>query len=133
MKEYSPFTPGNPVPIELFVGRETQIKEVVKYANQASHGKLENLFLSGERGIGKSSLAAFIRYYLQEEKDYLAIHVLLGGVDDLNELVRRVFENIYKVSNKKRWFGKISGYFGSYVEKVGIFGIDVTFNPTAKN
>jgi hypothetical protein len=133
MKEYSPFTPGNPVPLELFVGREKQVKEILKYANQSTHGRLENVFLSGQRGIGKSSLASFLRYYLQEEKDFLGLHVLLGGVDDLNELVRRVFENIYKAANKKSWFKKISGFFGNYVEKVGIFGIDVSFNPTKKN
>lgn len=133
MKEYSPFTPGNPVPLELFVGREKQIKEILKYANQAIYGKMENAFLSGERGIGKSSLASFLRYYLQEERDFLGLHVLLGGVDDLNELVRRVFENIYKAANKKSWFEKISGFFSNYVEKVGIFGIDVSFNPTRKN
>jgi Holliday junction resolvasome RuvABC ATP-dependent DNA helicase subunit len=129
MKEYSPFTPGNPVPKEFFVGREKQIDEILKYANQAASGKMENVFLSGERGIGKSSLASLLCYYLQEEKNFLSVHVFLGGVDSLNELARRIFENIYKVSNTKRWFGKISGYFGSYVEKVGIFGIDVTFNP----
>jgi len=26
-KEYSPFTPGSPVPVELFVGRSDQMKE----------------------------------------------------------------------------------------------------------
>ncbi len=130
MKEYSPFTPGNPVQKEFFVGRETQITEILKYANQVTGGKMENIFLSGERGIGKSSLASILCYHLQEEKNFLSLHVFLGGVDSLNELSRRIFENIYKVSNKKRWFGKISDFFGNYVEKVGIFGIDVTFNPS---
>ncbi len=133
MKEYSPFTPGNPVPKEFFVGREKQINEILRYAKQSTTGKIENVFLSGERGIGKSSLASFLCYYLREEENFLGIHVLLGGVDSLNELARRVFENIYKVSNKKQWFEKISSYFGNYVEKVGIFGIDVTFNPTSKS
>jgi hypothetical protein len=133
MKEYSPFTPGNPVPIEFFVGRRHQISEILKYANQTTSGKLESVFLSGDRGIGKSSLASIIRYYLQKEKNFLGIHTFLGGVDQLNELVRRVFENIYNASNKKRWFGKISDYFGNYVEKVGIFGIDVVFKPTNKD
>jgi nucleoside-triphosphatase THEP1 len=132
VKEYSPFTPGNPVPKEFFVGREKQIKEIVKYAGQVAGGKMENIFLSGNRGIGKSSLASVLRYYFQEEKNFLGLHVFLGGVDDLSELVRRVFENIYIASNKKKWFSKISGYFGNHVEKVGLFGIDVTFKPTDK-
>ncbi len=132
MKEYSPFTPGNPVPRDFFVGRKKQIDEIVKYANQTTGGKLENVFLSGDRGIGKSSLASILRYYLQKEKNFLGLHVFLGGVEHLNELVRRIFESIYNASNKKSWFKKISGYFGNYVEKVGIFGIDVIFKPQEK-
>jgi hypothetical protein len=132
MKDYSPFTPGNPVPLELFVGREKQIDEIMRYAKQSARGKMENIFLSGDRGIGKSSLASLLRYHLQEEMDFVAVHVFLGGADNLNELVRRVFEAIYKEYNKKRWFPKISSFFGNYVEKVGIFGVDVTFNPTEK-
>lgn len=133
VKEYSPFTPGNPVPKELFVGREKQLGDIVKYAKQTIFGKLENVFLSGDRGIGKSSLASIINYYLQKEKNFLGIHVFLGGVSELKELVRRIFENIYNAANKKRWFGKISGFFGNHIEKVGIFGIDVTFSPKDKS
>ena len=33
-KEYSPFTPGSPVPVDLFVGRSGQIKEVIRYINE---------------------------------------------------------------------------------------------------
>ena len=51
MKENSPFTPGNPVPVELFVGRVEQIKEILKYARQSTRGRLENIFLVGENGI----------------------------------------------------------------------------------
>jgi len=57
MKEDSPFTPGSPVPVELFVGRVDQIKEILKYVNQSASGRQENVFFAGERGIGKSSLA----------------------------------------------------------------------------
>jgi len=60
-KEYSPFTPGSPVPLDLFVGRSNQIQEVVRYIKQTLSGRQENIFLSGDRGIGKSSFASFIR------------------------------------------------------------------------
>ena len=87
MKENSPFTPGSPVPVELFVGREKQIKEIIKYVKQVEYGKQENVFLVGERGIGKSSLAAFLRYLVDGE-NFLAVHVFLGRVTSLEELVR---------------------------------------------
>ncbi len=44
MKEDSPFTPGSPVPVELFVGRVDQIKEILKYVNQSASGRQENVF-----------------------------------------------------------------------------------------
>lgn len=133
MKEYSPFTPGNPVPREFFVGREKQINEILKYANQSTNGRLESVFLSGDRGIGKSSLASVLRYFLQKEKNFLGLHIFLGGVSSLDEMVRRIFESIYNEANKKKWFDKISGYFGGNIEKVGLFGIDVTFKPNRKD
>ncbi len=129
MKEYSPFTPGNPVPLEFFVGREKLVTEIFRYAHQSTRGRLENVFLSGDRGIGKSSLASLSRFFLQEKENFLATHVFLGGTETLNELVRRIFEAIYKDHNNKNWFKKISDYFGNHVNKVGFFGIDVTFNP----
>ncbi len=128
MKENSPFTPGNPAPVELFVGRVKQIEEILKYVRQTASGRQENVFLAGERGIGKSSLAAFLRHLVDRE-NFLAIHVFVGGVTDLEELVRRIFEQILKETNKQTWFDEISGFFGKYVKQVDLFGISVSFNP----
>ena len=128
MKDNSPFTPGNPAPVELFVGRVEQIEEILKYVRQTSSGRQENVFLAGERGIGKSSLAAFLRHLVDRE-NFLAIHVFVGGVIDLEELVRRIFEQILKETNKQTWFDEISGFFGKYVKQVDLFGISVSFNP----
>ncbi len=128
MKENSPFTPGNPAPVELFVGRVKQIEEILRYVRQTASGRQENVFLAGERGIGKSSLAAFLRHLVDRE-NFLAIHVFVGGVTDLEELVRRIFEQILKETNKQTWFDEISGFFGKYVKQVDLFGISVSFNP----
>jgi len=129
MKEESPFTPGSPVPVELFVGREEQIKEIFRYLNQTEKGRLENIFLSGERGIGKSSLGKFVREWAEEKKNFLTVHVFLGGVTTLEELVRKIFEGILKETKKENWFDKISGLFGKYIKDVGLFGVSVGFNP----
>lgn len=95
-KENSPFTPGSPVPVELFVGRAKQIKEVIRYIKQTSSGKQENVFLAGDRGIGKSSLASFLRSLVVQQENMLGIHVFLGRVSSLEEMVRHVFDQILK-------------------------------------
>ncbi len=132
-KENSPFTPGNPVPIELFVGRTNQINEILRYVKQTSFGKQENVFLAGERGIGKSSLAAFLRYWVINKENFLGIHVFSGGVSTLEELVRRIFDQLLKEVKEQTWFEDISKFFGNYIKEVGLFGISVSFNPPEKD
>ncbi len=128
MKENSPFMPGWPVPVDLFVGRTAQIEEIIRYVKQTASGKQENVFLAGERGIGKSSLAEYIRSWVLKE-NFLAVHVFLGGVSSLDEIVRRIFEQILKEANTQTWFSSIKSLFGKYVSEIGLFGVTVNFNP----
>jgi hypothetical protein len=132
-KEYSPFTPGSPVPADLFVGRSGQITEVIRYIKQSRSGKQENIFLTADRGIGKSSLAAFIRQYVSDQENILAIHVFLGRVETLEELVRQIFDQLLKTSKGQKWFVNIAKFFGKYIQQVGLFGISVNFSPQEKD
>jgi len=132
MKDRSPFTPGNPVPVELFVGRTKQLEEILRNVKQARTGKQENIFLAGERGIGKSSFAKFVCNMACKER-LLSVHVFLGQVTSLDEMVRRVFEELLKVSNTQSWYGKISGYFENKIQQIDLFGVAVSFHPTAED
>ncbi len=129
----SPFTPGNPVPIELFVGRLDKINELVRYVGQSSSGKQENVFLVGERGIGKSSLASFLRYYVSTKKNMLGIHVFLGRVSTMEEMVRHIFDEILKEAKTQTWYENIAQLFGNRIRQVGLFDISVTFAPPERD
>jgi len=128
-KESSPFTPGSPVPVELFVGRAEQIRELIRYIGQACSGKQENVFLAGDRGIGKSSLASFLRYLVSTQKNMLGIHVFLGRVSTLEGMVHHIFEQLLKGTKGEIWFNEIAQFFGKHIREVGLFGISVTFAP----
>jgi AAA+ ATPase superfamily predicted ATPase len=128
-KERSPFTPGNPVPFELFVGRSGQIEELIRYVKQASSGKQENVFLAGDRGLGKSSLASFLRYYVSTQMNFVGIHVFLGRVTTLEGMAHHIFEELLKETKTEPWFDNIGKLFGKYVKEVGLFGISVSFAP----
>lgn len=131
-KGESPFTPGSPVPVELFVGRSDQVREILRYINQALSGKQENVFLVGDRGIGKTSLASFIRFAVNQ-KGFLGVHVFLGRVSTLEGMVRHIFDQILKEAKKQKWYSEISSLFGKYIEKVDLFGFSVSFNPSNKD
>ncbi len=88
-------------------------------------GDKRTFFLAGERGIGKSSLAAFLRYLAKEKEDLLAVYVSLGGVTELGELIRRIFEQILKEANtEKTLMEKFLEVFKKYVTH---FQVDYLF------
>jgi len=126
-KDYSPFTPGLPVPFEFFVGRRAEVNRLHDKVAAALSGRLQVAFLTGERGIGKSSLASFVRYLAERDHQVLGLHTFLGGVASLEEMVRRVFDRLLKVSLGKAWHEKIKEFFGKNIQEVGLFGVSVEF------
>lgn len=126
-KDYSPFTPGQPVPVEFFVGRKAEVESFVRRVRAAAQGRLQTVFLVGERGIGKSSLAAFVRALAEREDALLGMHAFLGGVTALEETVQRIFDRLLKESSERTWFGKIKRLFKDHIRQVGLFGVTVEF------
>lgn len=130
VKEYSPFTPGVPVPIDFFVGRANEINRIIQSAKKSQEiGTLERIFVTGERGIGKSSLCRFAITLAERDFDVIGLHVYLGGVVSLEEMVRRIFERLLKESIDKPWYDSVEKFLGNHIQKVGLFGITVEFNP----
>ncbi len=127
-KDYSPFQPGQPVAVEFFVGRKKEVEELLAKVRSALRGRLEVAFLTGERGIGKSSLAAFVRYIAQREYKILGLHTFHGGVTSLEEFVRRVFDRLLKESLGTEWEERVRSFFGKYIRQVSLFGISVEFD-----
>ena len=123
--ETSPFSPGQPVPIEFFVGRVDEIRRLHGMVKASAQGRFRIGFISGERGIGKSSLASFVRYLSEQENGVAGCHVFLGGVHGLKEMLRRTFNRVLKESMDKPWHGQIREFFGNHVRKVGMFGISL--------
>lgn len=123
----SPFTPGLPVSPEFFVGRLNEVMQLKAKVEAVANGRLEVAFLVGERGIGKSSLASFVRLLAEREQHILGLHTFLGGVTSLEEMVRRVFDRLLKESVGTSWHEKIKRFFGNYIREVGLFGITVEF------
>jgi Cdc6-like AAA superfamily ATPase len=79
MKGRSPFYPGHPIPPESFTGRDAQIKRIKsRGVNQVANGKPAAIFIQGEYGIGKSSIANYVRAIAEMESGLHGIYVTLG-------------------------------------------------------
>ena len=126
--ESSPFRPGQPVPIEFFVGRRPEIERLRDMITASTQGRFKIGFVSGERGIGKTSLVAFVRHLVERDHDVAGCHVFLGGVQGLQEMLRRTFERILQESIDKSWHQRLMALFGDRVSKVGLFGVSLELN-----
>ncbi len=134
MKEYSPFTPGVPVPIEFFIGRVSELSQIINMAGKSSSRKsLERVFVIGERGMGKSSLCRMAATIAEEKHNVIGLHVYLGGVNSLEEMVRRIFERLLQKSRDKRWFDSVKIFLGNHVRQVGIFGVSLEFTASSND
>lgn len=126
-KDYSPFSPGQPVRHDLFVGRKKEIDVILKNVLISSTGRINVVFLSGERGIGKSSLASFVKYIAEIKHDVLCLHTFLGGIRNLNEMVNSIFEHLLNEIIHKPWYEKIKDFFTDRISEVDLFGTSFKF------
>jgi hypothetical protein len=125
-KGRSPFYPGQPVPVELFVGRQEEISRITRAAGQVELGKPQAIFLTGEYGIGKSSLAGFMRYYTEKENHLFGIHVLLGGATTIEDVAVKTVEAVVKTpAYEPTLTEKARNILSKYVGKQELFGVDI--------
>ena len=126
-REYTPFTPDMPANPELFVGRRDETERLLAKVRLARQGRVETAFLTGTRGIGKSSVARFLRYVATSQERVAAVHVGLGGAGTLEEMTRRVFDRLLKDVAQQPFHRKLLDLFGDHVQKVGLFGVTLEF------
>lgn len=129
MKDYSPFMPGQPVSPEFFVGRKKQIETLLVHLRRSLHNRVEVVFVGGERGIGKTSLARFFFAYSYQHYRLLSSYASLGGVRDLTEGVRRSLERAMQDSVGKPWHHRLKELLRTHVRQVDLFGFTIEFRP----
>jgi len=127
----SPFTPGQLVDAEFFTGRKKQVEELLTMVRMAKKRGLQVGWISGERGMGKSSLASFVGYLAERDKNAIVAHVHLGGVKDLDELARTTHLQLLKDNQNQSWAKVLWDKFGKGIKSVDAFGVKFELEKTA--
>lgn len=124
-KGSSPFYPGQPVPPELFVGRQAQIDRIMtRGVKQVAAGKPVSMWVQGEYGIGKSSIASYSQRLAERRDGLLRIYANLGGAHDLTGLAQAVVE----ATVRARAFDptraeRLRVWLSKYIGKQQLFGL----------
>ena len=129
VKSHSPFTPGKPVPMEFFVGRHEQLNLIRRALMQAGDNCSQYAFITGERGIGKSSLAQRAIEIAQKEYNFVGAHALVGGAESVGEFCRLLYQKLVNQLPDKPLLDKVKSLFARFinVNKVEVMGIGIEF------
>jgi len=112
------------------VGRASQIDRImVRGAGQVSLGKPVSIFVQGEYGIGKGSIAAYAQILAERQYDLHPIYASLGGCRNLTDVATRVAAGtITSGALDPDRTSRIRNWLAKYISKASVFGVTLNLD-----
>ena len=123
--ETSPFTPDVPASVDIFIGRERHVEDLLAAVRKAKRGKLSVAWIGGESGIGKSSLAAYVGAVAEQNEGALFAHVPLGDAVTVKDIAQKAYLSLLDNNRDKTLGEKLFALFGKRVRKIGAYGLQL--------
>lgn len=135
MKGKSPFYPGQPIPPELFTGREGQLKRLkLRGVDQVVAGKPAAIFIQGEYGIGKSSIANYVAATAEKESNLHSLYVALGRASTVADVATSILEAVVSAASESNPRSDIiRAWMKKYIKEVKLFGFTANLDVMKKD
>jgi hypothetical protein len=130
IEKKSPFYPDQPVPVELFVGRKSELNRITERGmGQVKQGKSVSFFVRGNYGIGKSSLARYLAWEAEAQHDIFPIYAQLAGCKSLDDVAVAILQATIdtELYNPKRWKEHLGKFLGDFIGEAEIMGFGYNF------
>lgn len=124
----SPFQVGMPVVSENFIGREKVLENILKRIASLNTNNQQHFFITGERGIGKTSLTNYISDIVEKEFQFLTIHIENNGVDTVEELLKAILTKILEEAKKESISLRFKELIKDNVVSVGAWQTQIKIN-----
>lgn len=120
----SPFYPNQPVPPDSFLGRKNELERIEQWAiKPVASGRMSTVFLQGEYGIGKTSLAKAAQQVGEERHGLHPIYCSLGGAKNLADVAEAIVHSTVRSRAREQSRAeRLTEAFAGYVEEVNLFG-----------
>lgn len=116
-----PFQVGIPVNPDVFIGREEISDNILKRIASMNTNNQQHFIITGERGIGKTSLTNYIANIVEEEFKFLTIHIENNRVDSTEELLRNIIIKILEEAKKESISTRFKQLIKDNIESVGVW------------
>ena len=102
----SPFEPWRPVSPEKFKGRMKDRDKILRRIPYViKHGRAEHFFITGKRGMGKTSFINYVSRVAEDEYHMVPIHINNSGGKTVDELIQKLLDALVR-GFKKEYLGK---------------------------
>lgn len=128
----TPFQPEYPVKPDYFKGRNDIIKKILRYLNKSLKGEVQHFFLTGNKSMGKTSIAYFIIQYVSRKYNMTYAYVSNKGNDSVEKLASNIMKELLEKVPEKSFDEKLNSWFGKHVIEVQFMGTKINFNIDSK-
>lgn len=127
MTRVNPFNPSSPVNPGMFVGRLNEVERLEAALVQAKSGTPNHFMLTGERGIGKTSLLLYLRAVASgtmeiqgEPMRFLTINTQIEAQTSQISLIRRIERDLNRELGNIEFFRKFLADTWEFLKRVRI-------------
>ena len=119
----SPFEPGKPVSPDNFKGRINDCKKIIRSIPKVIHtGVPQHFFITGKRGMGKTSFAKYVSRVAEDNFNMIPIHINNGGGTTVDELIQKLLEALFDEFDKDYLGKNLVNLFVDNVSEVKFAG-----------
>ncbi|GJM09707.1 MAG: hypothetical protein DHS20C11_19830 [Lysobacteraceae bacterium] len=133
----NPFIPHQPVKPDEFVGRSAEIFDLEQCLSHAKNGTPRHFLLTGDRGIGKTSLMDYLRSVgrsvSSDQKvnfDFLVADIILDKYTTTLEFIRKIERAISRELEKTEPARAFLSKAWEFLNRVEAVGVSVRSSPT---
>ena len=97
----NPFIPGFPTPPSNFIGRSGDVEMILRYLPRViSHGIPEHFFITGKRGMGKTSFIRYVASIAKKDYNMIPVYINNDGSNTIEDLIINLIESLFKEFDK---------------------------------
>ena len=128
----NPFTPHHPVTSDNFIGRQEDVIKILRYLPRVlNQGLPEHFFVTGNRGMGKTSFVRYVSEIAEDEYNMFPVYVNNEGTNTILELITKLCDKLFKEFKKTSWGRSFIEVFFNRIEgiKISEFGFKFRDHP----
>lgn len=127
----SPFEPWRPVSPENFKGRLKDRDKILRRIPPViKHGRAEHFFITGKRGMGKTSFINYVSRMAEDEYNMIPIHINNRGGKTVDELIQKLLDEMIREFKKEYLGKKIVDKLLNTIQEFKVAGTGVSLKDT---